>query len=517
MSKSVDDVTPDMDMFELGPIPDEVAKAQQCVMGVPFGGADGKNHSQTVHLFFSFDIVNSTRYKALNLNWPIIIQSLLSKLPSLISRMEFLRSSFLWCVIGDEMVFVLPIQAEEEIAPAVDEIFELTQRVTGSLQDGRFYELLSDQRLGANDIAILKSQNMLSLKTAAWIAVVNDKLDSPYDNISFTYPAGSNNQEVKEYLGKDIDAGFRLKGYTQDRRLVVSFELAYFLIKAERKSELHIIDYVRLKGVWNEGLYPIIWYYNPDSAPKDERGKNIEFAKSFRYDETDNNPLLQRYFSRGEKNRIAVKEGQSGPILARGAYRVDSAIDKISKDRNLKNKLQYISDSCRKIYNVTHTLYVQPLELHCAVVCCDVQNKKIMIVKRGQSHTTNPGKWEFGCAKAISEEPLVKTIEKHYKKLFGVEIELVMDDKRKEKQPHPIAVYEIDKNCPSKKGIIFVAKVLSHQEFRPQDEHDKIDWITEDQLKNYTEDNTVSDFEQTATLVFQNFNKYFPEMGEHTL
>lgn len=92
-----------------------------------------------------------------------------------------------------------------------------------------------------------------------------------------------------------------------------------------------------------------------------------------------------------------------------------------------------------------------------------------------------------------------------------------MDDKRKEKQPHPIAVYEIDKNCPSKKGIIFVAKVLSHQEFRPQDEHDKIDWITEDQLKNYTEDNTVSDFEQTATLVFQNFNKYFPEMGEHTL
>ena len=68
-----------------------------------------------------------------------------------------------------------------------------------------------------------------------------------------------------------------------------------------------------------------------------------------------------------------------------------------------------------------------------------------------------------------------------------------------------------------KKGIIFVAKVLSRQEFRPQDEHDKIDWITEDQLKNYTEANTVSDFEQTATLVFQNFNKYFPEMGEHTL
>lgn len=68
MSKSVDHVTSDMDMFELGPIPDEVAKAQQCVTGVPFGGDDGRNHSQTVHLFFSFDIVNSTRYKALNHN-----------------------------------------------------------------------------------------------------------------------------------------------------------------------------------------------------------------------------------------------------------------------------------------------------------------------------------------------------------------------------------------------------------------------------------------------------------------
>lgn len=514
MSKSVDDVTPSMDMFELGPIPDEVAKAQN---SAPNSSPDivkeeDAGESRTVNLFFSFDIVNSTQYKALNPNWPTIIQSLLSELPSRVSRMEFLRLSFLWRVIGDEMVFVLPIQAENEIAAAVDEIFELTQKVTVSLKNGRFYDLLADQRLSPNDIANLKSQNMLSLKAAAWIAVVNSKLASTYDNISFTYPAGSNNQEVKEYLGKDIDAGFRLKNYTQDRRLVISFELAYLLFRSGHEEKMHILDYVRLKGVWNDALYPIIWYYNPESAPRNDNNDVLTFDKSFRYDEADNNPLLQKYFCR-KWYHGKQQEASQGQVLDPRIYRVNYAIEKISKDRNLQNKLHYIVESCSKKYKISNTPYMQPLELHCAVVCCDVPNKKIMIVKRSQSHTTNPGKWEFGCAKAISEETLVTTIVDHYQKFFGVKIELVMDHERKDSQPHPIAVYEINKNSPSKKGIIFVAKLVSKVTFRQQDEHDTIKWITEDQVNGYQEDETVTDFKRTAMSVFHNFDTYFPEAG----
>ena len=94
---------------------------------------------------------------------------------------------------------------------------------------------LEGQSIQKSEIEILMMQNPLSIKAAAWIAIVNNKLDSPYEYIKFNYSASSQNQIIIEYLGRDIDAGFRLKSYTQDRRLIVSFELAYLLMDLEKQ------------------------------------------------------------------------------------------------------------------------------------------------------------------------------------------------------------------------------------------------------------------------------------------
>ena len=140
-----------------------------------------------------------------------------------------------------------------------------------------------------------------------------------------------------------------------------------------------------------------------------------------------------------------------------------------------------------------------------------------MITHRSPEHTTNPGKWEFGCAKVGSKDALIQTVTDHYKTAFGMDIELVLDQSRKDQQPIPIAIYELKKPKNNiVKGVILVAKVqkpISPEAFRPEGEHDKICWIGEDELDNYSEDDTVNDFHNTLNKVFENFDFYFPKEG----
>ena len=188
------------------------------------------------------------------------------------------------------------------------------------------------------------------------------------------------------------------------------------------------------------------------------------------------------------------------------------AVKKILADRGLETKMNYIIEVLeRDVLKSSAKLYASPLEVHCAVVCCNVSDRKVMIMHRGTQHSTNPEKWEFGCAKLVSEKKLVNSITEYYKDEFGLEIELVLDDGRKDNQPIPIAVYELKNEETIKKGIIFVAKVtnkINCEDFRPEKSHDNIKWISEEEISQY-KNNAVSDFEDTLKKVFANFDEFF--------
>ena len=63
------------------------------------------------YIFFSFDIVNSTKYKSATGNWPLVIRSLLDTIRERVARTDNLSDSRLWRVIGDEMIFIIPVQS----------------------------------------------------------------------------------------------------------------------------------------------------------------------------------------------------------------------------------------------------------------------------------------------------------------------------------------------------------------------------------------------------------------------
>lgn len=497
-------------------------------------GSDSKEtkqvHETYVHLFYSFDIVNSTAYKERTAKWPLIMRELLNTIRAEARRRDTLSLGHLWRVIGDEIIFVLQIMTYDQLKSAVSDIFSLTQELALSLKLGKFFDDLPRNNLTNGDVDILKSQNTLSVKATAWIGAVTSEQKSPYDNICVYYDTGLESKSITEFLGQDIDCGFRLKSYTQDRRLCISVELAYLLLNNPKQEEipdtghrerrksspkLHIMDYVQLKGVWNDELYPVIWYYDEDVVAQwtkkmTEIEEKISFANSFRYNETYGNPIVFRYFQRKDGNY----ENKEFYSISKGMYMPDYALRKIVSDRNLKPKIEYLTSLLRNREIVScKDIYGHPLELHCAVVCCNIEDKSIMITHRKNDRRLNPSRWEFGCAKATGRMKLEQTIVQYYREKFGVEILLVCDCNREERQPIPIAVYEIPEETNHiKKGIIFVAKV---QKLIPEIEatggvgHDEIRWIKESELEKYSPAEVVPDFHNTCKKVFKNFEIYF--------
>lgn len=511
---NIDDVA---SLFDDLKRPDAIVEAQNDDIDETIGKKE-QDYYPRVNLFFSFDIVNSTMYKSVTGNWPLIIPQLLEDIRTRVFKISDLSTCSLWRVIGDEMIFVMPIYSVEEMAIAVDSVFEVTQKISRHLKNGKFFDMLEGQSIQKTDIELLKFQTPLSVKSAAWIAIVNEKVESPYECIKFNYSASSQNQVITEYLGRDIDAGFRLKSYTQDRRLVVSYELAYMLAKYGKTKQLFVMDYVRMKGVWNETLYPIIWFHSAEIVKNVNHGSSTDvhtyqFANSFRYDETDKNEIVNKYFARGKSKKNAVKpDGDTEYFLADSMYKVETALEKILDDRDLRQKMEFLQCVLEKdVIRASVRAFVAPLEVHCAVVCCDVEKRKVMIMHRGKQHSTNPGKWEFGCAKLSSDKSLIKSVVDYYKDTFGLEIELILDKNRQEQQPIPIAVYELQSHNSLKKGIIFIARVINSidsEEFRAEKSHDSIEWIAQEDVCKY-KDNAIMDFENTLNRVFNDFDNFF--------
>ncbi len=251
-----------------------------------------KKCSRTVELFFSFDIVNSSLYKDINyLGWQCVLTELLSDIQKSVTKE--IPGSQLWRVLGDEIIFFVTIRNIDEVYIAIDSIYHCLVAINKSLKNETFFEKFKyDNELTRNDIEWMKNSNILAVQSAAWIAIIlygETKDFSPYDNVFKIYNI-NDKQQIYEFLGQDIDIGFRIKKETQDRRLVVSIELAKILSdKTEYLSRLRVITYKNLKGVWRNRLYPIIWYHDSSIS-------NISFEDSFYYDENTYSQLSNEFF-----------------------------------------------------------------------------------------------------------------------------------------------------------------------------------------------------------------------------
>ena len=464
-----------------------------------------KKCSRTVEFFFSFDIVNSSSYKDVNyFGWQEVLTSLLTNVQRNIAKE--IPEAQLWRVLGDEIIFFVTIRNIEEIYTTIDAIYGVLVKTNAKLHNGSFFEEL-DEEHEKEDVDLMKTNNILAVQAAAWLAIIlngEKSFFNTYDNVFKKYSINEN-QQINEFLGQDIDIGFRIKKETQDRRLVVSIELAKILSdKTEYLSRLNIITYKNLKGVWKDRLYPIIWYHDVEISG------GVPFEDSFYYDETTFSQLSKEYFLN--------RESDEGDLASYMFWDVHRALNKVIKDQQLERKMEriceVINETGSDIKAVESEFNNKLLEFHCAVVCCAVASKKILIAKR-KDRKFFSGRWEFGCAKANIEQNLYDSIVAEYKNDFGIDIEIVCDEEREDKQPRPIALYQINKVEKLQKGVIVIAKVLGNfdsidETINARGKHEKYKWISEAEIDGFDEP-AIDDFKDTMKKVFALWNEVFKE------
>lgn len=148
-----------------------------------------------------------------------------------------------WKAVGDELIYAIPVQGRREL-------YSVTVAFLRAIRE-------LDIKLGNRSEG---GTAALRIKGAAWVA------GFPVRNREIKLPP--NNRP--DFLGPEMDTGFRIAKCTKSGMLVVSVEMAELLgenMQGGQSVSLsgQIVGWVKLKGVWNDLRYPVIWVDFPNS------------------------------------------------------------------------------------------------------------------------------------------------------------------------------------------------------------------------------------------------------------
>lgn len=202
-----------------------------------------------LRLFLSVDMVGSTQFKARftgqgSQGWLDTFRTFFTHFPLMLAGQigfAFLDDEGatpavdVWKVMGDEVIFVAQPETAEELGTLLRAL----------LATMRLYE--------RNHLEALP----LRLKGTAWLA------DFAGSNIELDIPELSSGEAGGhlDYIGPDIDMGFRISKYARPSSLVLSFDVVDIVLGAANRADVafYLVGNEELKGVLFGRPYPIIW------------------------------------------------------------------------------------------------------------------------------------------------------------------------------------------------------------------------------------------------------------------
>lgn len=208
-----------------------------------------------IRLFLSVDMVGSTQFKARftgqgSQGWLETFRTFFCNFPLMLAGQtgfEFIDSKStpaidVWKAMGDEVIFVSePASAEE----ATSMLRALLRTMT--LYERKYFERLP-----------------LRLKGTAWLAEFGDhNIELDIAELS----SGDGERHI-DYIGPDVDLGFRLSKFARASSLVVSLDLVEQLLGAANADalSLHLLGAEELKGVLFGRPYPIVWAVDAEAG-----------------------------------------------------------------------------------------------------------------------------------------------------------------------------------------------------------------------------------------------------------
>jgi hypothetical protein len=241
-------------------------------------------------------------------------------------------------------------------------------------------------------------------------------------------------KKILDFLGPDIDTGFRIAKYVSPGKLVIDAYLAWYIAQYDSKQSDNITEKMRivsledLKGVWNGRRYPIVWYNDNWTD-----GNSI-----FQYDEEYNSEIVKRIKEKG------INSLQKPKVL-----------DKILEEVNLLNYAKQFDESIKKYSEkpiiLNPELSPKRAELHLVAICKNTENK-ILIFKRSNKRSYLPDCWEFGCTYLKYEQNIFNSLKIGYKEKYNIPITI-------DEQLMPVACYEAQQRDLRIPGFIYHATI----------------------------------------------------------
>ncbi|MYL39055.1 NUDIX domain-containing protein [Halobacillus litoralis] len=437
-----------------------------------------------LYIFWSFDLVNSTLYKDKHPSeWPKVFQHFYS-----ISQKEVADSfpkSRVWKYIGDEILFYCKINNKEELYNIPHQTLKIIRSVSTTVKN-----------------TFPNSKGILDLKGTLWTAVVShipshSLKDSPgkivapsgdiESNIVFSYKLLDS--MYFDFLGPDIDLGFRIASYSEKGKLVISADLAYILYKnrvniEDKNPEMNIekyvkiVDYVSLKGIWKGRKYPIIWFYDNWGLKEN----------MFEYDE---------HFESSTINKII-----SNDFVLPGVERLHKMfmdldlIERVNRMHDMINEASPPGTSDSEQHLIPEE---KKAEVHCAAICFSPDGK-VLVGKRPADKKLG-GLWEFGCGQIKLDQSFTTCLIESYKEDFGADISVIS----KNNNPIPVATYDFSKDDRTIPGILFAGIIDNTDDIQQKfnkNKHSEIKFIDPENLETLNDNNYVENVRENITRAY---------------
>lgn len=229
---------------------------------------DGLNDA-SVGVFVSIDLTNSTAFKIQYKDlWKKVIPAYYNAVQRAFGVGEYHEVGLeitdivhLWKFVGDEVLLYAPIYE----AKSIEQIVFAANDVVSSINRRILENIEGD--LSESDLRAIECD--LGAKGTVWIGLYSKNPNATGRNMVYEEKSAVNSGAPKriDFLGADIDEGFRISKFAVKKRVLVSPLLAG-VINATHDSKGGLIQtqyvitsYQTLKGVWKNRKVPIIMYF----------------------------------------------------------------------------------------------------------------------------------------------------------------------------------------------------------------------------------------------------------------
>lgn len=435
-----------------------------------------------IYIYISFDLTNSTLFKSRHRDlWPEFISSFYESVVKEFGLGKNIiwteRNSFiteyskaiqktggfhLWKLIGDEVLLYHKVVSKDELYDTILFIDSkrkvLVHKTIEAFLEKKSFQ--AEKRSNGEKKESTKEEEYkrlfrqyFEIKTTVWIGscannaseVSLNKPNVIYDSMALV---GDELNQI-DFLGPDIDEGFRLCKYSEKKQMIVSPKLVYLLLLAYEKAKNHdklsvinlnfrIVNYAEMSGVWEQRLYPLIMFCQNQDGQSDSLDL---WKKQFEYDSFETSFLYKNIEEYGEtffqNERFSIRN-------------LKKIYQNVVRDLEMKSMLETLETQEESVKELAEEGMVRKgrtkFEFHISCLCYDNEEEKLWVT----NHKTHG--WSFGCIEIKDNEDVYEAVEKAYEEKYDLNIKIEEDS--------PLLSFYTAKRVPVSEGNILGVVVL---------------------------------------------------------